>query len=91
MVGDFHRILLEGGVYLYPADALSGKPRGKLRVLYECHPLAFVAEQAGGRGSTGRENALDVVPDALHARIPFAIGSRSEVETYERFVGSLTG
>ena len=90
MVGDFHRILLEGGIYLYPADALSGKPRGKLRLLYECHPLAFVAEQAGGRGSTGRENALDVVPDALHARIPFAIGSRSEVETYERFVGSLS-
>jgi fructose-1,6-bisphosphatase I len=87
LVADFHRILLEGGIYYYPPDAVAGgKPRGKLRVLYECHPLAFVAEQAGGRASTGREAVLDVVPEALHARIPFAIGSVSEVSVYERFV-----
>ncbi len=90
MVGDFHRILLEGGIYLYPADSLSGKPRGKIRVLYECHPLAYVAEQAGGGATTGRERVLDVVPDALHARIPFAIGSRTEVAVYERFVRDAT-
>jgi fructose-1,6-bisphosphatase I len=86
LVGDVHRFLLEGGIYMYPADASGGKrARGKLRVLYECHPLAFVVEQAGGRASTGTQAVLDVVPDSLHARIPLAIGSRHEVELYERF------
>src|SRR5262249_46212754 len=60
MVGDFHRILLEGGIYFYPADSSSGKSRGKLRILYECHPLAYLAEQAGGRASTGEKPVLDV-------------------------------
>jgi len=83
LVGDVHRFLLEGGIYLYPADAKSGK--GKLRVLYEGHPLAFVVEQAGGRASTGSEAVLDVVPESLHARIPLAIGSRAEVELYDEF------
>lgn len=87
MVADVHRFLLEGGLYLYPADASGGgKPKGKLRVLYECHPMAFVVEQAGGKASTGTERVLDVVPESLHARIPFAIGSSTEVELYERFV-----
>jgi fructose-1,6-bisphosphatase I len=86
LVGDVHRFLLEGGIYLYPADARGGQsPTGKLRVLYECHPLAFVVEQAGGRASTGTQRVLDVVPDSLHARIPLAIGSRDEVELFERF------
>jgi len=84
LVGDFHRILLEGGIYLYPAAA--GRPSGKLRVLYECHPLAFVAEHGGGSATTGTEKVLDVVPDSLHARIPFAIGSAEEVALYENFV-----
>ncbi len=84
LVADFHRILLEGGIYLYPAAA--GKSSGKLRVLYECHPLAFVAEQAGGAATTGTSRVLDVVPGSLHARIPFAIGSAEEVGLYERFV-----
>lgn len=84
LVADFHRILLEGGIYLYPATA--GRPSGKLRVLYECHPLAYVAEHAGGSATTGREAVLDVVPDSLHARIPFAIGSAEEIALYERFV-----
>jgi fructose-1,6-bisphosphatase I len=83
LVGDFHRILLEGGIYLYPAAA--GKSSGKLRVLYECHPLAFVAEHAGGGATTGTRKVLDVVPDSLHARVPFAIGSAEEVALYERF------
>jgi fructose-1,6-bisphosphatase I len=83
LVADFHRILLEGGIYLYPATA--GKPTGKLRVLYECHPLAYVAEHAGGGATTGREAVLDVVPDSLHARIPFAIGSAREIALYDRF------
>jgi len=83
LVGDVHRFLLEGGIYLYPADAKSGK--SKLRVLYEGHPLALVVEQAGGRASTGSEAVLDVVPDSLHARIPLAIGSRTEVDMYDEF------
>src|SRR5215471_1384859 len=83
LVGDFHRILLDGGVYLYPAAA--GKSSGKLRVLYECHPLAFLAEHAGGAATTGREKILDVIPDSLHARIPFAIGSSKEIALYERY------
>ena len=89
MVGDVHRFLLEGGIYLYPTDAAEGgKEKGKLRVLYECHPMAFVVEQAGGRASTGSGPVLDVVPDNLHARIPLAIGSRTEVELFEKFAGS---
>ena len=85
LVGDFHRILLEGGIYLYPAAA--GKSSGKLRVLYECHPLAFVAEHAGGGATTGKKRILDVVPDSLHARVPFAIGSAEEIGLYERYAG----
>ena len=85
MVGDVHRILLEGGIYLYPADTASGKPSGKIRVLYEAHPLAFVVEQAGGRASTGRERVLDVAPKSLHERIPVAIGSADEIALYESF------
>ena len=85
-MADVHRFLLEGGIYLYPADAAPGKrASGKLRLLYECHPLAFVVEQAGGRASTGAEAVLDVVPESLHARIPLVIGSRHEVELFDRF------
>jgi fructose-1,6-bisphosphatase I len=86
MVADVHRILLEGGIYLYPADASSGKPSGKIRMLYESHPLAFVVEQAGGRASTGKDRVLDLAPRTLHERIPVAIGSAFEVELYESFV-----
>ncbi len=86
LVGDVHRFLLEGGIYLYPGDAAAG-PRGggKLRVLYECHPLAFVVEQAGGLASTGSTRVLDVVPASLHERMPLAIGSRAEVELFESY------
>jgi fructose-1,6-bisphosphatase I len=87
LVGDVHRILLEGGIYLYPADtSKNGKPQGKLRLLYECAPLALIVEKAGGAATTGTEDVLDVVPESLHARIPLAIGSRTEVELYEKFV-----
>lgn len=84
LVGDFHRILLEGGIYLYPADEKHAD--GKLRLLYECAPLAFVAEAAGGLGSTGTGRVLDVRPKALHHRVPFAVGSREEVLALESFV-----
>jgi fructose-1,6-bisphosphatase I len=84
LVADFHRNLLYGGVFIYPAD--SKNPSGKLRLLYECAPLALVAEQAGGLASTGRERILDVVPSELHQRVPIVIGSRREVELYEELI-----
>lgn len=73
LVADFHRTLLYGGVFMYPADAKS--PRGKLRLLYEAAPLAFLCEQAGGRATDGREDILSVQPTALHERTPLYIGS----------------
>jgi fructose-1,6-bisphosphatase I len=86
LVADFHRILLEGGIYYYPPDLSRGKAHGKLRILYECHPLALIAERAGGQASTGFEKILDVIPDAIHARTPLAIGSSAEVSLYEKFM-----
>lgn len=83
LVADFHRGLLEGGIYFYPADA--AHENGKLRLLYECAPLAFVVEQAGGRAGTGRQRILEVRPESLHQRAPLVIGSRDDVALYERF------
>lgn len=84
LVADFHRILLEGGIYIYPED--KKKPDGKLRLLYECAPLAFLAEQAGGRASTGTEPILDIQPKELHQRTPLYIGSPDDVALAERFI-----
>jgi fructose-1,6-bisphosphatase I len=84
LVGDFHRILFQGGVFLYPGTLK--KPEGKLRLLYETAPLAFLIEQAGGRASTGTEELLDVIPDKLHARTPLVIGSREDVALVESFI-----
>ena len=86
LAADLHRILLEGGIYFYPADEAHSE--GKLRLLYECAPLAFVAEQAGGRASTGTERILDIRPESPHQRVPLAIGSRLDVELYEKFLVS---
>ncbi len=82
LVADFHRSLLEGGIYLYPSD--SSHQDGKLRLLYEAAPLAFIAEQAGGRASTGQHRILEIAPQAIHQRVPLAIGSVKEVELYEQ-------
>jgi fructose-1,6-bisphosphatase I len=84
LVADFHRTLLYGGIFMYPADRKS--PKGKLRLLYEAAPLAFIAEQAGGRGSTGRENILDICPGQLHERTPLYLGSREWVELAEEYL-----
>lgn len=84
LVGDFHRILFQGGVFLYPGTVK--KPEGKLRLLYETAPLAFLIEQAGGRASTGTQAILDVVPDKLHARAPLIIGSEENVALVESFI-----
>ena len=85
-VADLHRILLEGGLYFYPPNA--EHPLGKLRLLYECAPLALVAEQAGGRASTGRKRILDLRPESPHQQVPLVIGSRENVDEYERFQSS---
>lgn len=84
LVGDFHRILLQGGVFLYPGT--TKKPDGKLRLLYETAPLAFLVEQAGGRASTGTQPILDVVPTELHQRTPVVIGSSEDVMLVESFI-----
>ncbi|MFO0773167.1 MAG: class 1 fructose-bisphosphatase [Nitrospiraceae bacterium] len=86
LVADVHRVLLLGGVYLYPAEV--DKPEGKLRLLYEANPLAMVVEQAGGRASTGTARILDLVPTKLHQRVPLIIGSRDDVLEVEQ---ALTG
>ena len=86
LVADFHRNLLAGGVFAYPADAKS--PKGKLRLLYECAPLAFLCEQAGGYASDGTQNILDIVPTALHQRSPLFIGSRQDVTAAEAVLGA---
>jgi fructose-1,6-bisphosphatase I len=82
MVADFHRTLVEGGIYLYPEDA--DRPEGRIRLLYEAAPLALVAESAGGRASTGRTRILDVVATHYHQRTPCYIGSAEEVARAER-------
>jgi len=80
MVADVHRILTRGGIFVYPRDAKDpGKRDGRLRLMYEANPMAFVVEQAGGAASTGRERLMDVVPVGLHQRVPVFLGSRNEV------------
>ena len=89
LVADAHRTLLRGGVFAYPADVKS--PGGKLRLLYEANPFAFLFEAAGGAASTGRERILDIQPTELHQRVPLVLGSRGDVADFERFVKSETG
>ncbi|MBE9229674.1 class 1 fructose-bisphosphatase [Phormidium sp. LEGE 05292] len=84
LVGDFHRILFQGGVFLYPGT--KKKPEGKLRLLYEAAPLAFLAQQAGGRASTGMQDIMDVIPQKLHERVPLIIGSKEDVALVESFI-----
>ncbi|EYU41814.1 hypothetical protein ABFS82_10G023600 [Erythranthe guttata] len=84
LVGDFHRTLLYGGIYGYPKD-LNSK-NGKLRLLYECAPMSFIVEQAGGKGSDGHARVLDIQPTEVHQRIPLYIGSVDEVEKLEKYL-----
>jgi fructose-1,6-bisphosphatase I len=87
LVGDFHRTLLSGGIFYYPADLKSpDKPTGKLRLLYEAAPLAYIAERAGGYASDGMQNILDIQPSSLHQRTPLFIGNRGLVEKAEEFI-----
>jgi fructose-1,6-bisphosphatase I / sedoheptulose-1,7-bisphosphatase len=85
MVAEAHRILMRGGVFLYPRDNRQPQRAGRLRLLYEANPIGFVIEQAGGRASTGRRPVLGVPPEELHQRIGLVFGSRCEVERIERY------
>ncbi|MEY4604391.1 MAG: hypothetical protein RIT43_1683 [Bacteroidota bacterium] len=78
LVADFHRNMIKGGIYIYPGTTPA--PEGRLRLLYECNPLAFIAEQAGGLATTGRQRILDIEPERLHQRVPFFVGSKKMVE-----------
>ncbi len=83
LVAEAYRILVRGGVFLYPGDARAGYSDGRLRLVYEAHPMAFIVEQAGGAATTGRQRILDVAATAIHQRIPLIMGSRNEVACIE--------
>ncbi|HUB89547.1 MAG TPA: fructose-bisphosphatase class I, partial [Dyella sp.] len=80
MVADVHRIITRGGVFYYPLDAKIKAKGGKLRLMYEANPMAFIIEQAGGAATTGRERILELQPTGLHQRVPVFLGSQKEVE-----------
>jgi fructose-1,6-bisphosphatase I len=84
LVADFHRNLLKGGIYIYPQGTTA--PKGKLRLLYECNPMAMIMEQAGGKASDGKTRILDIDPSELHERVPFFCGSTKMVEMAEEFL-----
>jgi len=84
MVADIHRNLIKGGVFLYPTS--SSHPSGKLRLMYECNPLSFIVEQAGGKASDGKKRIMELQPDSLHQRTPIFIGNKEMVEKVEEFI-----
>jgi len=81
MVADVHRNLIKGGIFMYPGT--TDKPKGKLRLLYECNPFAFIVELAGGKATNGKERILEVQPTELHQRSPFFVGSKGMMEELE--------
>ncbi len=89
LVADFHRNLVKGGIFMYPSDTQN--PRGKLRLLYEAAPMAFLAEQAQGAATDGRQRILDLVPQGLHERVPLVIGCRREVEFVREILEEIEG
>ena len=84
LVSDFHRNLIRGGIFMYPNT--SKNPKGKLRLLYECNPISFICEQAGGIAIDGEENILDIQPEALHQRVPFYCGSEKMINQLQTFI-----
>lgn len=84
LVSDFHRNMIKGGIYIYPTS--SKAPKGKLRLLYECNPMAFIAEQAGGKSSDGFGRTMETIPTELHQRVPFFCGVKSMVEKAQEFM-----
>lgn len=85
LVAECHRILARGGIFLYPADARQGYAHGRLRLVYECNPIAFLVEQAGGGATTGLQRILDVVPTDVHQRVPMIFGSSREIRRIDRY------
>ena len=85
LVADGWRIFRRGGIFLYPADARDGYHNGRLRLVYEASPMAFLVTQAGGRASDGQQDILDIVPDALHQRVPLVFGSANEVDEFVKY------
>jgi fructose-1,6-bisphosphatase I len=81
MVADVHRNLIKGGIFMYPSTF--DKPKGKLRLLYECNPFAFIVEAAGGKATDGRQSILDIQPTELHQRTPFFVGSKDMMKELE--------
>jgi len=86
MVADVHRIMTRGGTFMYPVDAKCRDKGGRLRLMYEANPMAFLVEQAGGAATTGTQRMLEVTPTGLHQRVPVILGSKNEVAEYERYV-----
>lgn len=84
LVSDLHRNMLKGGIYIYPRGTTA--PKGKLRLLYECNPLAYIIEQAGGRASDGKQRIMDINPTELHQRVPYFVGSEKMVLKAEQFI-----
>jgi len=85
MVAEVHRILIRGGVFMYPKDTKDARKPGRLRLMYEANPIGMLVEQAGGLATTGNQRVLDLVPADLHQRVPLILGSRNEVERIERY------
>jgi fructose-1,6-bisphosphatase len=85
LVAETYRILTRGGVFLYPKDSKEPPGPGRLRLMYECNPISFIVEQAGGGASTGRGRVMEIQPADLHQRVPLILGSRDEVELIERY------
>jgi fructose-1,6-bisphosphatase I len=84
MVADVHRNLIKGGIFMYPGTI--EKPKGKLRLLYECNPFAFIVEVAGGKSSNGEVSILDIQPTEIHQRAPFFVGSKKMMEELEGYL-----
>ena len=84
MVADVHRIMTRGGIFLYPVDSKNRSKGGKLRLMYEANPMAFIVEQAGGAATTGRQRIMDIAPEGLHQRVSVILGSKKEVEVIEQ-------
>ena len=89
LVAECHRILSRGGIFLYPGDIRKGYAEGRLRLIYECNPIAFLIEQAGGAATTGVQRVLEIQPKSIHERIPMIFGSRHEARLVEQYYADL--
>ena len=89
LVAECHRILSRGGIFLYPADIRKGYATGRLPLVYECNPIAFLIEQAGGAATTGIQRILDIKPQNIHERVPLIFGSKHEVELVEKYYAEI--